>query len=173
MKDASSNTSGFQTALVIALAATVFFVPVTGANGPDLHRLWDSRCASCHGHSGDFSRKFLTVSNGELQGRHHTYDLRRFLHNHYLAGNNVDRVYDLLLAQVVSPPRFQQECSRCHETAAQFVREYLVLKDGMLCSRDSERPVSGFLAHHRNLSSQDVDFFMEVLQRVAHEVYGP
>jgi hypothetical protein len=143
------------------------------ASGTDLHRLWDDRCAICHGHAGEFAREYLSLSAGSLQGRHHVDDLRRFLNSHYLAGREVDAVYDMLFAQVQTQARFRNECSGCHATAARFVREALLLDDGLLYSRTSGRPVRGFLEHHRNLEPDDIVFYTRLLTRVAGEVYRP
>jgi hypothetical protein len=152
---------------------TAMLVPsAVGAGGIDLHRLWDDRCVECHGHAGDFARTFLSVSNGELQGRHHIHDLRRFMRNHYLADREVDAVYKMLLAQVSSPARFKDECGSCHKTAAEFVRSSLELRDGVLYSRKSGRPIN-LLDHHKDLGPDDVEFFEKLLTRVAHEVYRP
>jgi hypothetical protein len=157
----------------IVLVAAVLAMSAVRASGIDLHWLWDDRCAACHGHAGDFSRKFLSVSSGELQGPHHVHDLRRFLHNHYLAGNEVDAVYNMLLAQANNQARFKNECASCHDTAAMFVRHSLELRDGVLYSRNSGRPVIRFLNHHMELNPDDVEFFINLLTRVAHEVYRP
>ncbi len=159
--------------LSIVLFATVLATPAAAASGLDLHWLWDDRCADCHGHSGDFARRFLSVTGGELQGRHHVHDLRQFMHNHYLAGNEVDAVLNMLLAQANNPARFKGECAACHDTAAVFVRNSLELRDGVLYSRDSGRPARDFLVHHRQLNSDDASFFVNLLTRVAHEVYRP
>lgn len=140
---------------------------------PDLHKLWDSNCVICHGHSAEFSREFLTVSDGQLKGRLFSNDLRLFLHNHYLAGKEVDSVYAMLLAEASTVPRFQKECSRCHQSAAEFVREALILKDGLLFSDQLEISVSNFLTTHRRLNAEDIEFFMEQLTRIANEVYRP
>jgi hypothetical protein len=135
--------------------------------------LWDDRCAAGHGHAGDFSRSFLGISDGALQGRHHIHDLRRFLNNHYLAGNEVDAIYNMLLAQVSSQASFKSDCVSCHGTAASFVRNSLELRDGVLYSRNSGSPVSRFLEQHRELSPADIEFFTKLLTRVAQEVYRP
>jgi hypothetical protein len=155
------------------LVAAVLAIPAVRASDIDLHWLWDDRCAACHGHAGDFARKFLSVSSGELHGAHHVHDLRRFLHNHYLAGNEVDAVYNMLFAQANSQARFKGECASCHDTAATLVRNSLELRDGVLYSRNSGHPVSSFLDHHMGLNSDDVEFFTNLLTRVAHEVYRP
>lgn len=157
----------------IAVLAALLMLPAAGASGLDLHWLWEDRCADCHGHAGDFARNFLGVSNGELQGRHHVHDLRRFLHNHYLAGHEVDAVYAMLFAQANNQARFRDECSSCHENAASFVRNSLLLRGGVLYGRASGQPVRDFLEHHRKLAPDDVDFFTNVLMRVANEVYRP
>ncbi|MCG6866645.1 MAG: hypothetical protein LJE58_14595 [Thiogranum sp.] len=151
----------------------VLTMPAVAAPGIDLHWLWDDRCAECHGHAGDFARKFLCVSGGRLQGRHHVEDLHGFLRNHYLAGNEVDAVYNMLLAQASNQARFKDECSSCHETAATFVRNALELRDGVLYGRNSGRSVGDFLKHHRGLTPEDAGFFTNLLTRVAREVYRP
>ena len=156
----------------LALVVTVLANPVE-ASGRDLHRLWDDRCAACHGHSAEFSRRFLGVSGGELQGRHHVHELRQFLANHYVSDNDVDAVYDMLLAQANSPPRFKNECGKCHVTAANFVRNSMEFRAGTLVSRKTGRPVPEFLDHHMKLSPDDVQFFADLLTRVAHEIYRP
>jgi len=155
------------------LVTVLLVIPAVRASGIDLHWLWHDRCAACHGHASDFARNFLSVSSGELQGPHHVHDLRRFLNTHYLAGHEVDAVYTMLLAQTSTQPRFKDECSSCHDTAAELVRDSLELRDGVLYSRNTGGPVRRFLEHHRELNPDDVGFFISVLTRVAHEVYRP
>jgi hypothetical protein len=158
---------------VLVAASMIVLMLESEASGLDLHWLWENRCVDCHGHAGDFSRKFLNVSDGELQGPHHVHDLRRFLSNHYLAGNEVDAVYNMLLAMATTQARFKDECSSCHDSAANLVRAELALREGVLVSRSSGQPVGEFLASHQDLEPDDADFFLGVLNRVAHEVYQP
>lgn len=132
--------------------------------------MWDDRCTECHGHSGDFARRYLDTSGGELLGRHHVQDLKRFMRNHYVAESDVDAVYEMLLAQASSPQRFRSECGRCHATAAELVRETLSLSDNILYGRASGRPIELFLDGHSGLGPEDVGFFIELLTRVAREV---
>lgn len=156
-------------AIVIFLLLTG--MPAIAANTDiDLHWSWDDRCADCHGHSGDFSREFLSVSRGELQGRHHINDLRLFLHNHYLSDRLVDDMYNMLLAQLSSSTRFKGDCSGCHQNAAVFVRGKLVFDGSILKIRKTGESVSDFLHQHRRLNKEDVIFYTELLTRVAKEV---
>ena len=76
------------TVFVLLCAPTAIAAP----GGTDLHRMWDDRCAECHGHSGDFARKYLSVSGSKLLGLHHRDDLKSFIGNHYLSESEVDAV---------------------------------------------------------------------------------
>lgn len=157
----------------VVLVVIMFTTTVAEATGVDLHRMWDDRCIECHGHAGDFARTWLSVSDNKLQGRHHVHDLRQFFINHYLTESEVDAVYDMLLAQATNPPRFRDECSRCHHSAAEFVRNSLDLRDGVLYNRTSGLPIRGFLNSHQKLTSDDAEFFDRLLTRVAQEIYRP
>ena len=143
------------------------------ASGIDLHWLWDNQCAECHGHSAEFSQKFLKVANGQLQGSHHVQGLRNFMRNHYTSNTEVDAVYKMLLAQALTKPRFKQECGNCHGSAASFVRQSVALQAEVLLSRESGQPIREFLQQHRQLDTKDINFFMSLLNRVAREVYRP
>lgn len=156
-----------------ALFLALIFMSNSGAYGVDLHWLWDNQCKECHGHSAEFARKFLKVTNGQLQGRHHTEDLRLFMRNHYAFDIEIDDIYDMLLAQIQTEPRFKQECGNCHGSAASFVRQSVVLQAEDLLSQESGRPIRKFLQQHRQLDTDDINFFMRLLNRVAREVYRP
>ena len=136
-------------------------------------KFWDKNCSECHGHSADFSRTFLKVVDGKLQGPLHKDSFRLFLHNHYLVKNQQDAIYDMLLAENSTEPRYKEECSTCHKKAAEFVRESFSLRDGELYSNKLDSPVSEYLESHRGLKAEDIEFFNTLLTRVAREVYRP
>jgi hypothetical protein len=139
----------------------------------DLHALWDDRCAECHGHSADFARRFLKISNGLLQGRHHVDNLQLFISRHYSTPAQAAAIYAMLQAQVATPPLFRQHCSRCHDSAASLVRSTVILRDGVLFSSRSGQPLHQFLSNHRNLSVEEIDFYQRLLTRVATETGQP
>ncbi|MDZ7750548.1 MAG: hypothetical protein U5S82_02545 [Gammaproteobacteria bacterium] len=143
-----------------------------GAAASDLHRMWDDRCAECHGHSGEFARAWLAVEDGELRGRP-ARDIKEFMGHHYAQGQDADGLYRMLLAQATSPPRFMNECSQCHGSAADFVRESLTREDGRLMGRCSALEVGEFLAGHHDLDAADRAFFSALLVRVSAEVGVP
>ncbi len=158
--------------------ALPFLVPLLLATSPgkatDLHQFWEQTCGDCHPHAGAFAQRFLTVKDGKLQGRHHTDDLIVFLQHHHLPQNLVRPMYDMLLAQAGTGPRFKERCGRCHESAADLARESLVVRDGVLHGRESGRPVAEFLPRHAKLglTPEDVTFFTDLLTRVEREVHS-
>ena len=101
------------------------------------------------------------------------HDLRRFLHNHYLAGHEVDLVYNMFLAQALNSPKFLDECSDCHGTAAEFLRDSLVFRGGLLYSRIDGRSLPTALSRHGNLQADHIDFYTKLLTPVAHDIYQP
>jgi hypothetical protein len=155
--------------LVLMLTMALVSRPLLSAERLDLHKFWDDRCLECHGHAAEFAREYLGVTDGKLVGRHHIENIRQFLGNHYLAESEVDATYKMLLAQVSTQARFKNECSECHNAAADFTRGSLELRNGVLYGRESGKPVTEFLNNHRKLDLDDVKFFSELLIRVAGE----
>jgi len=141
--------------------------------GTDLHWLWDDRCADCHGHAGEFTRRFLRANDGRLEGRHHVANLREFMRFHYTPASEVDALYAMLLAQALTPPRFRTECGNCHGSAAQLVRASITLRPGDVPRLRSGQTLRQFLQGHRGLHGDDVDFYVELLTRVAAETGQP
>lgn len=151
--------------IMIGLPLTAF-----AQSGVDLHWLWDDRCAACHGHSAEFSRQYLQIVDGQLQGNHHTDKLLLFLDNHYLNGRYSNEIYAMLSAQVSTPPRYKKECSACHQKASSLVREALLVQQGELILKRTGQRLQDFLDNHRRLKPEDVVFYVDLLNRIAVEV---
>ena len=159
--------------LKLLLGVLLLVATSAGARGIDLHALWDDRCAECHGHSAEFARKYLKITGGLLQGRHHVLDLRAFLEHHYPPAGQVEAIYQMMLAQTYTPPRFSEQCSSCHGRASDFLRQLIVLKDGELKIGKSGTPVKQFMQSHRELTKDDIEFYMSLFTRLAYEIYRP
>jgi len=157
----------------ILLLGTLSSTCLAASDRIDLHALWDDRCAECHGHSGDFARRFLLISDGRLQGRHHVDNLQLFLSRHYSTAAQSPAIYAMLQAQTATPPLFRQQCSRCHGSAASLVRSTVILRDGILFGRGSGQSLQQFLSSHRNLGAEEIDFYHRLLTRVAIETGQP
>jgi hypothetical protein len=156
----------------IAAAFAALSVCTSGAIAVDLHQFWDSRCSECHGHAGPFARQHLTVQNGKLTGTHNA-DLKRFLERHESGAAQAGPLYDMLLAQVQTKPVFQQKCAGCHETAAQFARTSLTIRDGVVVGKASGQPIAEFLKRHGKLAPDEVPIVVESLTRILGELGGP
>lgn len=151
-------------AIVVAgLAAWLWATPPVVAL--DLHHFWDQRCGGCHGHAGEFARRYLRVDAGKLIGRHHTDNLRLFLGQHEMSGAIADEIYAMLLAQASTPPVYQN--------AADLVRSSLVIEGGTVAGRESGRSLANFLPNHARLTSEELSVLVETLTRVYREVHGP
>lgn len=158
---------------LIGVLLTIAGTLPAAAAGVNLHWLWDNKCEECHGHSADFARKNLEATDGTLAGPHHAEDMKLFLENHYLKGQDVDGIYEMLLAQAATPPRFAEECRNCHDTASAFVRESVTMQDGVLVGRETGTPLTDFLTRHRKLNAEDIDFYTTLLERVYREIHRP
>ena len=66
--------------------------------------------------------------------------------------------------------RYEDECSECHGKAAEFVAEWLEFRDGKLIGMGSEKAVAEFLKKHQGLKQPDVDYYVDLLTRVAKEI---
>jgi hypothetical protein len=153
------------------LLATALSAPVAWA-GPDLHEYWDTRCRECHGDSAAFARSTLRVEGGRLLGRHHTEGLATFLRQHYLTDDLVAPVMQMLQAQASASPLFKDKCGGCHGTAADFARESLERRDGVLVGRASGRPVREYLQRHGGLRAEQLAPMVSTLERVFAETGG-
>ena len=80
-----------------------------------------------------------------------------------LAGSGILQAAD-------APQRYQDECSRCHGELAEFVSYSLEFRDGSLTGLGSEKPVAEFLKNHRGLKHDDIEYYVDLLKRVADEV---
>ena len=140
----------------------------------DLHKLWEDRCGDCHGHSAEFARKLLTVADGRLRGSRPDRDLHVFLQQHYLQNNEIDAVYDMLLAQASTPAHFKEQCGACHASAAQLMRAApLLRRNGQLLRQNTPQSLHDFMQQHVDLSPEQVQFFVELLDRLDREVNQP
>lgn len=157
--------------LLAASAAAAWAGPL--AAPPDLHAYWDDRCATCHGDAGPFARQTLRIEQGRLVGQHHKDDFDLFLRHHLPASDLRAPVVAMLTAQAATPPTFKAKCGACHGSAADFARQSLLQRDGVLVGRSSGQPVAGFLGRHGGLAPGEVAPMVQTLERVHREVGAP
>lgn len=137
----------------------------------DLHAFWDSRCANCHRHAGEFARNHLKIKDGRLTGRNPERDVCAFLVGHGAGEALAGAVCQMLSAQSATPSLFKQKCAGCHETAADLARTGLVPGDGgALKGKSNGRELAEFLVTHGKLEAGELQILVQTLQRVATEV---
>lgn len=68
-----------------------------------------------------------------------------------------------------SSQRFKHECSECHGDATEFALDWLGFSNGKLMATGVEKPVAEFLEKHRDLTSQDIEYYVDFLTRVAQD----
>jgi hypothetical protein len=155
--------------LVIVLICAIWgAVPQSGlAQDIDMHAVFEARCQSCHGHSGAFARDRLAVVDGQVVGSR-GQSLMNFLQGHQggLSGTEAALLLNMFRAQIDSGALFRERCLTCHDTARTFVRLNLILRDGVLTGRYSDRPVAPFLPGHARLTAVEAEEMTEALTSI-------
>lgn len=168
----SARAAAVAAAIALALGLLVTS-PAPRALAADLHAFWDSRCAGCHRHAGEFARNHLKVKDGRLVGRQPDRDVCAFLSGHGAGPGLADDVCAMLTAQATTPSLFKDKCAGCHDTAAELARTGLVRRaPHTLQSKADGRDLDELLRTHGKLEAVEAARLLETLQRVYSEVHG-
>ena len=138
------------------------------ARATDYHVLFESRCAGCHGHAGEFAREQLVLGPNGVAGRSGR-DLAPFLARHAggLSADEIPGLLAMFASQIESEAMFGERCRICHDRAYEFVRLKLIERDGALLGRYSGRAVAPFLsAGHARLTPDEAAAMTEALTRI-------
>ena len=133
----------------------------------DAVAIWDSRCEECHGDNTKFARKYLWNIDGELQGRHHVDNLSLFMRQHYIPKHEIEAIRDMLLNEANSQLRFIDECSSCHGEIAKFIEKSIWVRGNEITGLESGKDIREFLPGHRDLSPEDISFYLRLFARAA------
>ena len=139
----------------------------SGAVDPET--VWQSRCDQCHGDAAEFAGKYLWQIGGQLQGRHHVADLRKFLGNHYAPEHLLDMLEDMLARHANSATRFAQECGSCHGDVEAFANDSIEFRWRKVRGVKSGEALEDYLPAHQGLSAEDADFFARLLDRFVRQ----
>ncbi|MBI2242359.1 MAG: hypothetical protein HYU59_16350 [Magnetospirillum gryphiswaldense] len=142
------------------------------AAAEDLHALWDGQCGACHGHAGDFARSSLEIRNDQLVGKASGRPVAEYLvvHNGGYSVPQIVALRTMLTAQVQTTPEFQTHCGGCHDSAAQVLRDWVVMRDGRLFGRQSGQDLEQFLIRHGGADADSRGRIIQSLTRVADEL---
>ncbi len=151
--------------LILGLGLLLLASGESTARSPE--KSWDNRCEQCHGDYAEFSRKYLWLVDGQLQGQHHIEDLQLFLERHYIPAHEVEAVRDLLASEANSTLRFANECGGCHGEAEAFVEEKLWVRGDEITAMGVGQEAGEFLETHQQLQPGDVEFYLKLFARIA------
>ncbi len=130
----------------------------------DPNAFWENRCAECHGPAGPFARTHLHLEDDKLAGRRNR-DLERFLALHEAGAAESEAIYAMLLAQIQTAPAYEQKCAGCHESAAEFAKASLEVRNGVFFGRKRAQPLADILKRHGKLTADEIPVVVDVLTR--------
>ncbi len=148
------------------LGLILLLLVASGAAARSPEKSWDDRCEQCHGDYAEFSRKYLWLVDGQLQGQHHIDDLQIFLEKHYIPAHEVDAVRDLLASKANSLTRFTDECGSCHGDAETFIEKSIWVRGEEITAMGVGREAGEFMQTHQNLKPEDVEFYLKLFFRM-------
>ena len=150
----------------VLLAAGLVLLAPAGAPAADFHRIFEDRCAACHGHAGGFARQSLAeAEDGTLRGARSGRDVAGFLARHAggLPPEEIALFVDVFRAQLRSGGFYQERCAICHDRAYEFARLRLILREGRLFGRYSGRDIADFLPGHARMTEAEAERMLEAL----------
>lgn len=151
----------------LVISAVVWAVSLN-AQQTDPHLIYEENCAGCHvPHAGDFVTEKLIATDNGLVGKASGRPVIDYLKAGH--GKLSDQKIDVLIEQFEfiqeSGRLFKDKCIICHDNAAKFARLKLILRDGILTGRYSDRDVAEFLLQHGRLNASEAQKMVEVLTR--------
>ena len=157
----------------LALLATLLSFALAGGGTAfawDVYDSWDSRCEECHSEAADFSEKYLWVVDDKLQGRHHIDDMHLFMRNHYVPKHEIEVMTAMLKEHANKMARYEAECSECHQSAKDFVRESISTWGDGPTGVETGKPIAEYLVTHRDLGEENAAFYVRLIERVLDQI---
>jgi len=152
---------------VYRCSAVVFFLlvlvliggPASRAQTIDPHALYEHRCSGCHApHAGDFAHGSLDSRGDKIVGRDTGQDLRSMLTRGHgkLSAGEIDVMVAHLVSIVETGGLYREKCLICHRRAVVLARSELVLRNGKVFGRYSNRDIGAFLENHGRLNGPEI-----------------
>ena len=157
---------------IIAFCLALFAGVAAGqlaAQQTDPHVIYERNCARCHTpHAGDFvAADVVEDETGVLIGRTTDTPVAEYLKRGHgrLPEAEIGILIDQFVAIANAGGLFREKCRICHERAAGLARSELVLRDGDLYGRYTDRDISLFLRTHGRLHTGEIPVIVEMLKR--------
>lgn len=158
-----------QTAGLIVLANVSFAFLATEASSFEVHEFFEAQCGHCHQHAINVAQENLIIEHGTLRGRTSGNDIRTFLPAHFGHPNQEETsaLYDLFFRQVKEGGVFKDRCTICHGSARELAHGKLIRDGDVVRGRYSGNNLTEFLSNHARIGADEVDFFIQLLARMA------
>ena len=151
-------------ALLTVLAALPQLTAAQSAEALDFHARFEERCFSCHGHSGPFIRDHLQIDDTGAIVTENGRSVDALLDRH--AGGLDEAEKPLFLSvfrkQIETGGLFRDKCIMCHDRAYELARLKLILRDGQVMGRYSDRDIGTFLLNHGRLTPEEAELMTDV-----------
>ncbi len=134
----------------------------------DPHRIYEQNCGRCHeSHAGDFVHESLSIENGKLHGRKSGQEVGRFLESGHgkLSRDPILALMNHMMTIHTSGALFRKKCIICHDRAVKLARLELIIVDGELTGRYTDRNIEEFLFSHGGLKGDETAKMITVLKR--------
>lgn len=151
----------------VALTAAIAAWLPAAAQAPERPALYRDFCASCHEAARPLIERATEPRDGTLYARRSGQPLADFLPSHVsdLTAAQAEIIAQALLQVAQGKGRFQESCGICHHSAANLAHYKLILVDGVLRGRYSDRDIAAFMVGHGTDSAAEASFFTQVLRR--------
>ncbi|MDA3858696.1 MAG: hypothetical protein PF480_10800 [Roseovarius sp.] len=154
--------------LAQALLILMLTSGASSAQALDPHDTFEAECLSCHGHAGDFARRYLRL-DGATPLTSSGEPVADFLAHHRggQPGPVIEQIVAMFRTQLSSGGLFgdpEKRCLFCHDRAHDFAHRQLVLRGGRLIGRYTGRDVAGFLPAHAGLTQDEADQIYTILE---------
>ena len=140
-----------------------------GAEARSGHGPYQELCSRCHPTAGDFASDHLIIKEGILITRRRKQEVLDFLLDHRGGVTEAEATHlrAMLRRHVVSGSFFQKHCRICHERASSMARRKLIVKNGELFGRYTDRRLKTFLSVHGRSNDAEGEQLYDILKRHA------
>lgn len=162
---------------VFAMTAVMLSATLAQAQ-EDPHGIYERRCHGCHAeHGADLARQKFKIDNDVLTvvrtGTRVEVLLRKY-HGVVLSAAETTALLTLFKSGIQWAGVYQRLCARCHDKAAGFARERLLVRDGQIVSRKTGGEVGTLLTQHGGATDAEISTLLEMLRyQLVTEVKKP
>ncbi|MEP3275840.1 MAG: hypothetical protein ABJN26_14675 [Stappiaceae bacterium] len=154
--------------MFLLITVFVWTVGIAVAQQSDPHQIYEQNCGGCHAaHAGDFAFESTVATENGLVGKQSARLLSDLLEaGHGKLTAEESGILIRHLENILKSGRvYRDKCINCHDSAVELARGQLIVRDGVLVGRYSDRDIAKFLSGHGRLTEAEVTTIVEVFER--------